>query len=145
MPKSDNPYPDWPGFDAPRYTPVPDDLFDLWLPHLSGAEVKVLLYICRRTFGFKKDADAISLAQITGGIIKGSVAKTFGTTISSLRLIHSTTTSCDPTWSESVFATEPYIALKGKARAAVEHGPFHSAWCRPAHRIINPVPAGWQQ
>lgn len=70
MPKSENPYPDWPGFDAPRYTPVPDDLFDLWLPHLSGAEVKVLLYICRRTFGFKKDADAISLAQITGGIIK---------------------------------------------------------------------------
>ncbi|MDQ2805813.1 MAG: replication protein [Chloroflexota bacterium] len=62
------PYPDWAGFDAPRYTPVPDDVFDLWLPHLSGAELKVLLYICRRTFGFKKEADSISFAQLTHGI-----------------------------------------------------------------------------
>ena len=62
------PYPDWAGFDAPRYTPVPDDVFDLWLPHLSGAELKVLLYICRRTFGFKKTADRISFAQLTHGI-----------------------------------------------------------------------------
>jgi len=70
VPKSENPYPDWPGFEAPRYTPVPDEVFDLWLPHLSGAELKVLMYIIRRTFGFKKDADAISLAQITKGIVK---------------------------------------------------------------------------
>jgi DNA-binding transcriptional ArsR family regulator len=35
---------------------------------LSGAELKVLLYVCRRTFGFKRDYDAISLVQISGGI-----------------------------------------------------------------------------
>src|SRR4051812_19113314 len=58
------------GFDPPYYTPVPDAVFDELLPHLSGNEVKVLLYIIRRTFGFKKERDAISLAQITSGIIR---------------------------------------------------------------------------
>ena len=36
-------------------------LFDELLPYLSEAELKVLLYIVRRTFGFKKEADAISV------------------------------------------------------------------------------------
>jgi len=38
------------------------------LPQLSGGELKVLLYICRRTFGFQKESDRISLAQIAHGI-----------------------------------------------------------------------------
>jgi hypothetical protein len=38
------------------------------MPHLSGGELKVLLYICRRTFGFRKDSDSISLTQIAQGI-----------------------------------------------------------------------------
>ena len=57
------------GFLAPRYTPVPDALFDELLSDLSGAELKVLLYIMRRTLGFKKDRDAISLGQICGGLV----------------------------------------------------------------------------
>ena len=56
------------GFDGPRYTPTPDALFDVLLPVLSEAELKVLLYIVRRTFGFKKDADAISVKQLQHGI-----------------------------------------------------------------------------
>jgi phage replication O-like protein O len=56
------------GFITPRYTQVPDELFDALMAHLSGAELKVLLYIIRRTFGFKKDADNISLNQICNGI-----------------------------------------------------------------------------
>jgi hypothetical protein len=48
-----------PGFRRPTTTPVPDELFDEWLAVLSGAELKCLLYIVRRTLGFKKDADAI--------------------------------------------------------------------------------------
>jgi hypothetical protein len=56
------------GFISPRYTPVPDDLFDELMSLLSGAELKVLLYIIRRTFGFKKDVDNISLSQICKGI-----------------------------------------------------------------------------
>ena len=56
------------GFASPTYTPVPDELFDRLMPHLSEAELKVLLYVVRRTFGFKKDADAISLKQMAEGI-----------------------------------------------------------------------------
>jgi Bacteriophage replication protein O len=56
------------GFLSPRYTQVPDELFDELMAHLSGAELKVLLYIIRRTFGFKKDSDNISLRQICHGI-----------------------------------------------------------------------------
>jgi phage replication O-like protein O len=63
------------GFLSPRYTQVPDELFDELMAHLSGAELKVLLYIIRRTFGFKKDSDTISLNQICKGITtkKGEV------------------------------------------------------------------------
>ena len=56
------------GFLSPRYTQVPNELFDELMVHLSGAELKVLLYIIRRTFGFKKDSDNISLRQICHGI-----------------------------------------------------------------------------
>ncbi len=56
------------GFRRPNYTPVPDELFDLLLPVLSGAELHVLLYIIRRTFGFKKDRDSISFNQFVRGI-----------------------------------------------------------------------------
>ena len=56
------------GYTSPKYTQIPDLLFDEQLPDLSGAELKVLLYIMRRTFGFKKDHDNISLGQIMHGI-----------------------------------------------------------------------------
>src|SRR5205823_3090694 len=60
------------GFDTPRYTPTPDQIFDeLLAPSLlTEAELRVLLYIVRRTFGWKKECDEISLSQITGGIVK---------------------------------------------------------------------------
>lgn len=56
------------GYTSPNYTPVPDELFDEQLPDLSGAELKLLLYIIRRTFGFKKESDNISLNQLLHGI-----------------------------------------------------------------------------
>ncbi len=58
------------GFRSPNFTTVPDELFDDLVPRLSGAEVKVLLYIVRRTFGFKKDRDNISISQMLDGIVK---------------------------------------------------------------------------
>ncbi len=58
----------FPGFRRPNYTPVPDELFDVLLPDLRGAELKVLLYIVRRTFGFKKERDAISFNQFLRGV-----------------------------------------------------------------------------
>jgi hypothetical protein len=56
------------GFDAPTYTPVPDAIFDQLLTELSHAELRVLLYIVRRTFGFKKKHDFISYSQFRDGI-----------------------------------------------------------------------------
>ncbi len=70
MPRPSSPVPDWPGFDLPAYTQTPDAIFDVWLPHLSGAELKVLLYIVRHTFGYRKDADNISISQFLHGIEK---------------------------------------------------------------------------
>jgi phage replication O-like protein O len=58
------------GFRSPNTTPIPDELFDELLADLSGAELKVLLYICRRTFGWKKESDTISIKQMTEGIKK---------------------------------------------------------------------------
>ncbi len=56
------------GFASPNFTQVPDELFDVLMPQLSDAELRVLLYIVRRTFGFKRDTDAISLSQMVSGI-----------------------------------------------------------------------------
>jgi len=58
------------GFSSPRYTQVPDELFDELLSELTGAELKVLMYVVRRTFGFKRDSDHISLSQLVNGIVK---------------------------------------------------------------------------
>ena len=60
----------WDGFEDPNYTPIPDSFFDRLLPILTDVEVRVLLYIMRRTYGFKKAADSISLSQIVNGITK---------------------------------------------------------------------------
>ncbi|MGH2346622.1 MAG: replication protein, partial [Chloroflexota bacterium] len=59
----------FPGIDSPNTTPVPDVYFDLLLPDLGLAEWRVLLYVVRRTLGFKKLSDAISLDQFTDGIV----------------------------------------------------------------------------
>lgn len=70
MTHDEPPRPPFAGFYKPYTTPVPDNFFDEVLPDLSGAEVKVLLYIFRRTFGWKKDSDNISLSQMVSGITK---------------------------------------------------------------------------
>jgi hypothetical protein len=64
---------DWSRFEgiaAPAYTQTPDEVFDWIMAYLKGAELKVLLYIVRRTFGFKKAADAISIDQLCNGIVR---------------------------------------------------------------------------
>ncbi len=38
------------------------------MAQLSGAEFKVMMYITRRTYGFKKHSDHISLTQLLFGI-----------------------------------------------------------------------------
>src|SRR5689334_5276606 len=52
----------------PNSTQVPDVILDVWLSELSGAELKVVLYVARRTYGFGKESDNISLNQMADGI-----------------------------------------------------------------------------
>jgi phage replication O-like protein O len=49
---------------APNHTQTPNDLFDHWLPHLNESELKVLLVIIRKTFGWHRVHDIISLSQL---------------------------------------------------------------------------------
>ena len=52
----------------PNSTQIPDVILDRWMSQLTGAELKVLLYVARRTYGFGKSSDRISLQQIARGI-----------------------------------------------------------------------------
>ena len=52
----------------PNSTQIPDIILDHWMADLSGAELKVLLYVARRTYGFGKESDNISINQMAGGI-----------------------------------------------------------------------------
>jgi hypothetical protein len=51
------------GYGNPKYTGIPDLFIDEQMQDLTEAELKVMLYIFRRTYGFKKEQDAISYDQ----------------------------------------------------------------------------------
>ena len=51
----------------PNSTQIPDVILDEWLPVLSGAEFQVVMFVARKTFGWGKDRDRISLSQIEAG------------------------------------------------------------------------------
>lgn len=57
------------GILVPGAFQVPNEVVDEgWLKELGGAEVKVLIYIIRKTFGYNRIAgDRIPLSQIMGG------------------------------------------------------------------------------
>lgn len=57
------------GILVPNAFQVPNEIIDDgWLCHLGGSEIKVLLFIIRKTFGFNKIAgDEIPLSQIIAG------------------------------------------------------------------------------
>lgn len=58
------------GIESPNGTIFPDALLDQVMPFLSPTEWKVCSYIVRRTFGWKKASDRISLEQICHGIVR---------------------------------------------------------------------------
>ncbi|MBM2826243.1 MAG: hypothetical protein HW403_307 [Dehalococcoidia bacterium] len=58
------------GIENPNGTIFPDGLIDHVMPFLTPSEWKVCTYIIRRTFGWKKESDDISLDQICNGIVK---------------------------------------------------------------------------
>lgn len=50
----------------PTHTKVPNELFEL-IPTLREAELRVLLFIVRKTHGWHKESDSLSLSQIMEG------------------------------------------------------------------------------
>jgi phage replication O-like protein O len=48
----------------PNYTQIPNDILDEWMNQLSGAEFKILMAIARKTFGWQKKKDKISINQL---------------------------------------------------------------------------------
>jgi hypothetical protein len=58
------------GIESPNGTIFPDALLDQVMPFLTPTEWKVCSYIVRRTFGWKKASDRISLEQICHGIVR---------------------------------------------------------------------------
>lgn len=52
------------GIPESNYCPIPNIVFDYWMSILTHAEFKVLCAICRKTFGWRKGEDYISIKQI---------------------------------------------------------------------------------
>lgn len=51
-------------FDVPNYTQLPNFIIDQYLDKLTGLEIKILITICRKTLGWHKLCDSISLSQL---------------------------------------------------------------------------------
>jgi len=52
-------------FQIPNFTQTPNIIFDEHMKILSGAEYKIIMAICRKTFGWQKRKDKISISQIS--------------------------------------------------------------------------------
>ena len=59
----------------PNFTQIPNVIFDHWMALLHPSSFKVLLCLCRKTFGWHKTSDTISKNQIikVTGLTKNSV------------------------------------------------------------------------
>jgi len=66
-------------------TQIPDAYFDEVMAPLGPSAFTVLMYVARRTFGFKRHSDQISLDQICHGIVTAEVRDADGTVIKPAR------------------------------------------------------------
>lgn len=67
----------------PNSTQIPNIILDFIGPRIPDAEYRCLMYICRRTFGFRKNEDRINFNQFINGIKnKDGKRFDFGTGIS---------------------------------------------------------------
>lgn len=56
-----------PKLKAPNYTQVPNLILDEWMPLLDPSLFKIVMYIARKTFGWRVGKDKMSLTQISEG------------------------------------------------------------------------------
>ncbi len=57
------------GYRGPRFTPLPDEFLDHQLADLTSAEAKVMLFLFRKTYGYRKSGDRVSFAQLQFGTV----------------------------------------------------------------------------
>ncbi len=87
------------GVETLNGTQIPDAYFDEVMAPLGPSAFTVLMYVARRTFGFKRHSDQISLDQICHGIVAGEVRDADGTVIKpARRLDHGTASTTGPAW-----------------------------------------------
>lgn len=55
----------------PNSTQIPNVYIDHLFPYLTEPELRAVIYIARRTYGFQKEKDSIGLGQFVDGITKG--------------------------------------------------------------------------
>ena len=55
------------GWDDPNFVPIPQLFFENHLATLKYGEMKVLLYLFRRTYGFRRDSDCVPISQFLDG------------------------------------------------------------------------------
>lgn len=53
----------------PNSTQIPNVMLDLWMALFPAGQFNILLYIARRTFGFGKATDAVTIDQLCRGIV----------------------------------------------------------------------------
>jgi hypothetical protein len=87
---------DKPGMPGPNTTPTPDVFFDLLAPRLNEGELRIMLYLIRRTYGFKKDADRVSITQFCAGIVqKDGTRLDWGTGMARKSVVRSLQSLCE--------------------------------------------------
>lgn len=52
------------------FTQIPDKMLQACFEAKTASEIKALLYLCKRTYGYKKQSDRVSLSQFLEGITK---------------------------------------------------------------------------
>lgn len=60
--------------NEPNTTQIHNVILDYWIRELDEIEFKILLFICRKTFGWHKKRDRISISQICDAIDKSDSA-----------------------------------------------------------------------
>ncbi len=64
------------GYRSPRTTPTPNEFYDRVMADIDNlAELKVVLYVIRHTFGWGKFIDRISISQFVNGISKRTMVR----------------------------------------------------------------------
>jgi len=115
-----------------RFTAVPNGIIDWLLPDLTGAELKLLLYVCRRTRGFGKVEDRISVSQMQCGIRKkNGDALDRGTGLSRQAIVHGL---------RRLEAKSVIHRVRGKGRSASRFGLTHQEAIEQAKRNAHGTP-----